>query len=187
MLPLAIVLPWIAFLVYWLVGAFKTNRTSSRESDASRYSVMALLLSGYLLLFRSELGIGPLGRHIAPPTRALFTAGIALLWLGVSLAIWARYHLGQYWSSRVTIKEDHQLIRTGPYARLRHPIYTGLVLMTSGTAVAIDRWRCAAGVALVVIACSIKAKKEEAMLSQQFGDAFQEHRRHAGFLLPRLW
>ena len=66
-------------------------------------------------------------------------------WGGIGLALWARVHLGQYWSARITLKEDHQLIRTGPYARLRHPIYTGLDLAAIGSAVVIDHWRCAAG------------------------------------------
>jgi len=186
MLPLAITIPWIIFLVYWLVSALKTNRASRRESHVSRYSIMLMLVAGYLFLFRSEVGFGLLGRHFLPRVPMVEMTGIALLWLGLTLAIWARYHLGQYWSARVTIKEGHQLIRTGPYARLRHPIYTGLVLMTAGTALAIDRWRCVLGAALTLAAYSLKARKEEAMLSQQFGEAFQEHRRHTGFLIPRL-
>ena len=70
-----------------------------------------------------------------------------LTWLGIGLAIWARYHLAEYWSARVTIKEDHQLIRTGPYARLRHPIYSGLILATIGSALVIGKWRCVLGFA----------------------------------------
>ncbi len=113
-------------------------------------------------------------------------AGTVLIWMGIGLAIWARYHLAEYWSARVTIKEDHQLIRTGPYARLRHPIYSGLVLAAIGSALVIDRWRCVFGVCLVLIGYCFKAKKEEAMLTQQFGDAFREHQKHTGFLIPRF-
>jgi protein-S-isoprenylcysteine O-methyltransferase Ste14 len=100
--------------------------------------------------------------------------------------LWARFHLGQYWSARVTIKKDHQLIRTGPYARLRHPIYSGLDLAVLGSALALDRWRCLAGDCLIVLGYWIKARKEEAMLSAQFAAGFQEHCRLTGFLLPRL-
>ena len=76
--------------------------------------------------------------------------GSVFTWMGIGLAIWARYHLAEYWSARVTIKEDHQLIRTGPYARLRHPIYSGLILAAIGSAVVIDQWRCVLGVCLVL-------------------------------------
>ncbi|MGB8115377.1 MAG: isoprenylcysteine carboxylmethyltransferase family protein, partial [Candidatus Sulfotelmatobacter sp.] len=83
-------------------------------------------------------------------------------------------------------KEDHKLIRTGPYARLRHPIYSGLELAAIGSALAIDQWRCVIGVCIIVTGFWIKAKREEAMLGAQFGADFQEHRRHTGFLFPRL-
>jgi protein-S-isoprenylcysteine O-methyltransferase Ste14 len=108
-------------------------------------------------------------------------------WSSIGLAIWARYHLAEYWSARITIKEDHQLIRTGPYAHLRHPIYSGLVLATIGSALVIDEWRCVLGVCLVLTGYWFKArKKEEAMLSQQFGDAFREHQTHTGCLIPKF-
>jgi len=104
--------------------------------------------------------------------------------VGIALALCTRWHLGQYWSARITIKEDHTLIRTGPYARLRHPIYSGLDLAAIGSAFVTDRWRCVAGVCLIILGYWIKAKREEGMLTAQFGADFEEHRRHTGFLFP---
>jgi protein-S-isoprenylcysteine O-methyltransferase Ste14 len=124
--------------------------------------------------------------HFLPRSLELAIVGVVLTWVGIGLAVWARYHLAEYWSARITIKEDHQLIRTGPYARLRHPIYTGLITATVGSAVVIDRWRCVLGVCLVVLGYCLKAGREEAMLSQKFGEAFREHKKHTGFLIPRL-
>jgi protein-S-isoprenylcysteine O-methyltransferase Ste14 len=69
---------------------------------------------------------------------------------------------------------------------LRHPIYSGLVLATIGSAVVIDAWRCVLGTCLVLVGYCFKAKKEEAMLSLQFGEAFCEHQKHTGFLMPRF-
>jgi protein-S-isoprenylcysteine O-methyltransferase Ste14 len=112
--------------------------------------------------------------------------GSILRWVGIGLAIWARYHLAEYWSARITIKEDHELNRTGPYLCLRHPIYSGTILATTGSAVVIDQWRRVLGVGLVLTGYCIKARKEETMLMQQFGGAFREHQRHAGFLIPRF-
>jgi protein-S-isoprenylcysteine O-methyltransferase Ste14 len=119
-------------------------------------------------------------------TLASAIVGSILTWMGIGLAIWARYHLAEYWSARITIKEDHQLIRTGPYARLRHPIYSGIILAAIGSAVVIDQWRCVLGVCLVLTGYCIKARKEEAMLTEQFGESFREHQKHAGFLIPRF-
>ncbi len=179
-------LPWLTFLIYWIAKGAKTRQTARKEPAVSRYGVMALLVCGYLLIFSPYARIGVLARRFLPASLRGVIVGLALTWLGVGLAIWARYHLAENWSARVTIKEGHELIRTGPYSRLRHPIYSGLDLATLGSAIAIGEWRCLAGVALVMIAYSVKAKREESMLTQQFGAAFDEHRRHTGFLLPKL-
>jgi len=147
---------------------------------------MLLLASGYALLFSERARIDGLGDSLVPRSSASAILGVVLTWLGIALAIWARYHLGQYWSARVTIKEDHQLIRSGPYAQLRHPIYSGILLATIGTALTIGEWGCLLGIVLVLTGFSLKAMKEENMLAEQFGGAFEEHRKHTGFLIPRF-
>jgi protein-S-isoprenylcysteine O-methyltransferase Ste14 len=176
--------PWIVFIVYWLASALKTRRTVSQEPFVSRYGVLALEFLGFTLLFNGLGGIG--NQRVLPQTYTLAVAGVVLTWSGIGIAVWARWHLGQYWSARVTLKEDHQLIRTGPYAHFRHPIYSGLDLAAIGGALAIDEWRCLAGVCLIVLGYWIKALREESMLSAQFGAKFNEHRRQTGFLLPRF-
>lgn len=181
-----IVGPWIVFLVYWAAGALKTRRTVSQESLASRFGIVSLEILGFVLLFSGAAGIGALGHRLVHQTYALAVTGVALTWIGIALALWARWHLGQYWSARVTLKEGHKLIRTGPYARLRHPIYSGVILAASGGALAIDQWRCVAGVGLIVLGYWIKGRKEESMLAAQFGEAFAEHCRRTGFLIPKL-
>lgn len=179
-------IPWVIFLIYWIIGSLKTRPTHEEESLASRYLVVVLEVAGYLLVFNHSTEVGFLGRRFIPRTLTGAVSGVSLTWLGIGLAIWARYHLAEYWSARVTIKEDHQLIRTGPYAHFRHPIYSGLVLATIGSALLIGKWRCVLGFLLALIGYCIKARKEEQMLTRQFGDAFREHQKHAGFLLPRF-
>ena len=183
---LLVEVPWIVFVLYWIVSAIRTRDTLQTESFVSRYSILLIEVAGFVLLFRHSEGIGFLGDRFMHRTLASAIVGSILIWMGIGLAIWARYHLAEYWSARITIKEDHQLIRTGPYARLRHPIYSGIVLAAIGSAVVIDQWRCVLGVCLVLIGYCIKARKEETMLTQQFGDAFREHQKHAGFLIPRF-
>ena len=178
--------PWIVFVLYWIVSAIRTRDTLQTESSGSRYAILLIEIAGFVLLFRHSAGVGFLGERFMHRTLASAVIGSILTWVGIGLAIWARYHLAEYWSARITIKQDHQLIRTGPYARLRHPIYSGIILAAIGSAVVIDEWRCVLGVCLVVTGYCIKARKEETMLTQQFGDAFREHQKHAGFLIPRF-
>jgi protein-S-isoprenylcysteine O-methyltransferase Ste14 len=179
-------IPWVVFGGYWIFGALKTRRTVSKESSASRYGILALEIIGFALLFRDDFGIGVLDYRILPQTYVLTAAGLAFTWIGIAIAIWARYHLGQYWSARVTLKEDHQLIRTGPYAHFRHPIYSGLDLAALGGVIALGEVHSVLGFLLIVLGYWIKARTEERMLSTQFGGAFADHCRHTGFLIPKI-
>jgi protein-S-isoprenylcysteine O-methyltransferase Ste14 len=183
---LLVTVPWVVLLVYWIVSALRTRDTVQTESVASRFAILFIEVAGFVLLFRHAAGIGVLGKQFMHRTLVSVIVGSVLTWMGIGLAIWARYHLAEYWSARITIKEGHQLIRTGPYARLRHPIYSGIVLAAIGSALVIDQWRCVLGVCLVLIGFCIKARKEEAMLTQQFGEVFRDHQKHAGFLIPRF-
>jgi protein-S-isoprenylcysteine O-methyltransferase Ste14 len=189
-IPLLIDAAWITFLTVWVIAARKTRATQRREPAFSRYGIMVLLVAGYVLILSPKARIGFLGQRFLPDILVVKlvvkVVGVIVTWLGVGLAIWARRHLAENWSARVTIKVDHELIRTGPYARLRHPIYTGLLLATLGPALALGEWRGLLGTGIALIAYSLKAKKEESMLRAQFGAAFEEHSRHTGFLLPRL-
>jgi protein-S-isoprenylcysteine O-methyltransferase Ste14 len=178
--------PWMVFIVYWIMGGFKTLAAREKESRVSRFAVLLVEVVGYVLVFSESTAIGFLGTRFMARTMTSAILGVMLVWSGVGLAIWARYHLAEYWSARVTIKEGHRLIRSGPYTHLRHPIYSGLVLATIGSTVVIDEGRCILGASLVLAGYCLKANKEEAMLSQQFGEAFREHQKHTGFLIPRF-
>ncbi|HEY6183740.1 MAG TPA: isoprenylcysteine carboxylmethyltransferase family protein [Terriglobales bacterium] len=179
-------LPWVVFLVVWFIAAFKTHTNQRRESSASRYFVMALMILGYYCLFGNGIPVVFLHKRFVPPTSFIVVAGGMFTWLGIGLCLWARYHLAENWSARVTIKVGHELIRTGPYAYFRHPIYSGLLLATIGTAIAFGEARGLLGVCFILTGFLIKAKKEENMLNAQFGSAFEEHCRQTGFLLPRF-
>ena len=104
----------------------------------------------------------------------------------MALAIWARSHLGANWSAAITIRTSHSLVSTGPYARLRHPIYSGLLFAITGTALAQGEWRGLLALAIALIVWSIKARKEESWLRDEFGTQFDEYSQRTGFLLPRL-
>jgi protein-S-isoprenylcysteine O-methyltransferase Ste14 len=106
--------------------------------------------------------------------------------LGFAITFWARAILGNNWSGTVTVKVEHELIRTGPYRWVRHPIYTGLILAILGTLIALDRWRGVVALPLLWIAFAIKYLKEERAMRQTFGAQYTEYRQTTGAIFPSL-
>jgi protein-S-isoprenylcysteine O-methyltransferase Ste14 len=178
--------PWYALAVYWAVSGLRLKRIKVSESAGGRLWHIGMMVLVFMLLYSDRLGIGPLGLRFVPESPLLGDLGIVLTFVGAGVAILARYSLGQYWSGRVTLKEDHQLIRVGAYAYVRHPIYSGLLVAMAGTALVIGEWRALVSVLLAIVELSRKAAKEEALPATEFGDQYREYRRQAGFLTPRL-
>jgi protein-S-isoprenylcysteine O-methyltransferase Ste14 len=108
------------------------------------------------------------------------------MYVGVALAIWARITIADNWSGRITVKVGHQLVTSGPYAFVRHPIYTGLLTCVIGTALQVGEWRGLAAIPIVALGCTIKAKKEERYMNAEFGERYRQYRRRTGFLAPRF-
>jgi len=180
------VIPWYVFAAYWGITLFRTKRTKAREKSADRLITIVVVVVAYELLFAGWLRIGPLRLRFVADAPWIAWSGIVLTWIGVAVAIWARYCLGVFWSARVTLKEGHQLIRTGPYAFIRHPIYTGMLLGCVGAALVVGEWRGVLAVVLLLAAHSRKALREERFLTQEFGEMYATYRRSTGFLFPRL-
>jgi protein-S-isoprenylcysteine O-methyltransferase Ste14 len=178
--------PWYALGIYWAVSALRLKRIKVSEDPGGRLLHVGLMVLVFMLLYSDRLALGPLGLRFVPGSTLVRDLGIILTFVGAGVAIWARHSLGQYWSGRVTLKVDHELIRLGPYAHVRHPIYSGLLLAMAGTALVVGEWRALVGVLLGLVELSRKAAKEEALLASEFGDQYQEYRRHAGFLTPRF-
>jgi protein-S-isoprenylcysteine O-methyltransferase Ste14 len=177
---------WILFGVYWLVSAFKRKKTKQRESWSQRFRYSLPLLVALYLLSRPEAHYGWLGARFVPASDAVGWLGVVLTAAGVAIAFWARWHLGANWSGVVTLKEGHELIRSGPYRTIRHPIYTGILLALLGTAVAVGEVRGLLALAIAWLSFYIKARREESFLTQEFGPGFAEHRRHTGMFLPHF-
>ncbi|HSY59240.1 MAG TPA: isoprenylcysteine carboxylmethyltransferase family protein [Terriglobales bacterium] len=175
---------WIAFCVYWIWAARNQKRVQRRESVLARLLHVAYMVAGFMLLYSSDPRLEGLNRRFLPDLRWIALLGALLTVIGVAFAIWARVHIGKNWSGQVTIRKDHELIRTGPYAHIRHPIYTGLLLAVAGTAIQIGEYRGLLALAIILVGFTLKAKREESLLETQFGPAFDDHRQHTGFFLP---
>jgi protein-S-isoprenylcysteine O-methyltransferase Ste14 len=180
-------IPWYVFVAYWAISWLRVKRTKTAESLNSRLATILPMVLVFELLFSNALRVGPLRLRFLPVEDWIVWSGIALTSLGVALAIWARYSIGQYWSARVTLKEGHRVIRSGPYAWVRHPIYTGMLLAAMGTALVIGEWRGVLAVVVMWAAHYRKALREEALLTRELGEEYVSYRRSTGFLFPRLW
>ena len=176
-------LAWGAAALYW---TSPVKAAQSGEFRWYRLLRLAVLAATFALLFWDATGIGPLNKKFLPATLVFGLVGLALALGGMAITLWARFALGQFWSDRVILQADHQLIRTGPYAYMRHPIYSGVLLGVLGTALVLGKWRGLLAFVLLLINYAIKAKREERILADRFLDQFQEHVTRAGFLLPRL-
>lgn len=180
-------IPWYVMAAYWLITSLTAKRTKVREKSMDRLITLVVVVLAYELLFANWPRVAPLQQRFVPPEAWIAWTGIALTCVGIAIAIWARYCLGVYWSARVTLKEDHRLIRSGPYAFVRHPIYTGMLLGTVGAALVAGEWRGVLAVALLLAAHSRKALREEALLTTEFGEEYASYRRSTGFLFPHFW
>lgn len=179
------ILPWYALGLYWLVTGFRVKSTKSLEPAPARLFTMSLVAIAFFLLYSHNLKISWLYSRFLPQNSLMVWTGIALTYTGIALAIWARTILGSNWGARVSIKQGHELIRSGPYACVRHPIYTGLFLAILGAVLEIGEWRAIIALAIVAVAHSLKAKREEAAMMREFGEEYQRYRGETGFFFPR--
>jgi len=177
---------WLLFGMYWLVSSLKRKKTKQRETWLQRFGYLLPLTLGVYLLFQGAAHYGWLGRRFVGAGSAVEWLGVLLTAVGIAIALWARWHLGANWSGIVTLKEGHQLIRTGPYRAIRHPIYTGILIAILGTAVTIGELRALLAVFILWLSFYVKARREESFLSKEFGPGFLEHKRQTGMFLPRF-
>jgi protein-S-isoprenylcysteine O-methyltransferase Ste14 len=177
---------WITLGLYWLASAFNRKVTKKRETYFQRLWYTLPLIVAFYFLFRPEAHYGLLGTRFVPAGPVSEWLGVGIAAAGVAFAIWARWHLGSNWSGVVTLKEGHELIRTGPYRTIRHPIYTGMLIGLFGTLVTVGEVRGIIGLSIALWSFYMKAHREESFLAQEFGPAFAEHRRKTGKFLPKL-
>jgi protein-S-isoprenylcysteine O-methyltransferase Ste14 len=179
-----IVFIWIAVGGVWLIAAMASKRTARREAVSSSLLHIAIMAAAFALLFSDKLHVGPLAWRFVPESRVIAWTGLALTVAGCAFAVWARLLLGGNWSSSVTIKQDHRLIRRGPYTIVRHPIYSGFLLGLLGTALTLGELRGIIGLALAFIGWRMKSRLEEGFMVAQFGAEYTEYQREVRALIP---
>ena len=177
---------WIGWLVLWRIMAFRVKATAQSENWASRLSHLApLLLAGYLLA-APRVPFAVLNTRFVPLAIWPAALGAGLTFAGLLFSVWARFTLAGNWSDFVQIKHDHELIVEGPYRWVRHPIYTGLILMFAGTALAVGEWRGVLAVAIAAASFWRKLRLEETVMRRQFGDGYDRYAQRVRALIPFL-
>jgi protein-S-isoprenylcysteine O-methyltransferase Ste14 len=177
---------WIAWLIYWWASARNVKVTRWREPLGSQLLHRVPMILAALVLAAPRLLPLALRWRILPAGALVPTLGVVLIAVGLGFSVWARRHLGRNWSSRVVVKEDHALIRTGPYSRLRHPIYSGLLLAFLGTAMIIGEVRAFLAFVLLLISFAIKSQAEEARMREAFPE-YEQYRRETTALIPYVY
>lgn len=175
---------WLSWAAYWWLASRDAKPVERLEPLASRLlHVLPLLLTFWLLWANSVPG-PILNERLFSWAPWQFWAGAFVTAAGILFAIWARIHLGGNWSGNVTIKSDHELIADGPYAFVRHPIYTGLLVAFVGSAIARGEWRGVLAVLIAWWALWRKLRLEERWMAERFGQRYEDYRRRVPALVP---
>jgi protein-S-isoprenylcysteine O-methyltransferase Ste14 len=175
---------WIVAGIVWLVGALRTKRTARTQSSVSRLVQTLLAGAAFALVFNDRFAIGFLAWRFVPYSLVIAYTGLAFTLAGLGFAIWARVFLGGNWSAIVTIKQDHQMVRTGPYALVRHPIYSGFLLAVLGSALVFGEVRGLLALGVACLAWWLKSRLEEKFMEQQFGEEYAVYKRRVKALIP---
>ena len=177
---------WLAWVISWVAASFWSGRTKSHVRTLNSWVYCLPILIGAILL--SPWGTGALGE------KTLYDPGdvgtyllAAVLLVGISFTWWARIHLGRFWSNAITHKEGHNIIDSGPYGLVRHPIYTGLILGILATGIAVATPASLLGALLISFGEWQKARMEERFLSVELGpEAYESYRRRVPMIVPFL-
>jgi protein-S-isoprenylcysteine O-methyltransferase Ste14 len=170
---------WVVFWVGWLAASIRT-KASTRRGAGRFVGVRILLIVLVLSLARSRAFSGS-GALISDPW--LQAVGTALFFAGLGLAVWARACLGRNWGMPMSEKADPELVTNGPYRRVRHPIYSGIILAWVGTMIAVQ-WYWAVVVVVAGGYFVYSAVVEERNMSRLFPGTYPEYRSRTKMLVP---
>ena len=178
---------WIVFWVYWLVSAFGAKPTARRNHGIWGFRILILLFLAVVLIMGGGslnsvfLGSAALSDNIIGSTIALI-----LFLIGLGLAVWARVYLGRNWGMPASLKENPELVTTGPYRFVRNPIYSGILLAMFATAlIASNAWFIAFILFGIYFICASRA--EEKIMATAFPDTYPAYRARTKMLIPFVW
>ena len=175
---------WILFAVIWMVAAFWTKRSVYQERGARLLLYTVPLLIGVYLVMKGQRLADPLDLRVIPHVDALAWTGVVLCIAGLAFCVWARFTLGSNWSGVVTFKGGHELITKGPYAIVRHPIYTGILTMIIATVIVVGHVAAIIALPFVFFGLWIKLRYEERLMLEKFPEGYAAYQRRVKRLIP---
>jgi protein-S-isoprenylcysteine O-methyltransferase Ste14 len=174
---------WLGWLIFWVLAARRTATSQRMETLLTGASYrLPLVLGALLMAFPMPFPL--LNSTLWTASPLLLGTGVALTAVGLTFAVWARVHLGIYWSGRITLKVDHRVIQSGPYACVRHPIYSGMILALLGTTITLGTVRACVGFVLMFISFVRKLQIEEVWLRSHFGAEYERYQKRVKALIP---
>jgi len=192
----AIYWPWTIWAITWVAAALWANRTLKRPGIGREWLYRVIALAGFFFLLGGilreqdgHLRFGPwpgfLGKAIWFPPIPMAWTLVGVTFVGFLFAWWARIHLGRLWSGSITRKEGHRVVDSGPYAIVRHPIYTGILLSGVASAIVMATPHAYIGAALLIVGYWMKARLEERWLREELGPQdYDAYRRRVPMLVP---
>jgi protein-S-isoprenylcysteine O-methyltransferase Ste14 len=178
---------WLMIALYWLISAISVKRNIKRQSGWQRSIYILCVLLAFSLLFSDYFKVSFFNQIILPQSQLWKIAGLILCAAGLLFSLIARIWLGSNWSGRITIKENHELVQSGPYRITRNPIYTGFLLAFCGCSMSLGLLRGYLGILLLVICLLMKISKEESFMLEVFGDKWKSYKSRVKRLIPVIY
>jgi protein-S-isoprenylcysteine O-methyltransferase Ste14 len=181
---LLFIIIWAVFWIYWIAAAIRTRSPAKRKQNGLSFRTCLILIAVLWVILIQLVAPDTMLETVIPQGIASTSAGLIIALAGMSFAFWARVHLGKNWSGSPAIKVDHTIVRTGPYRIVRHPIYTGMFLMITGTAIGVGFVWLICVIPLFLAIFGVKIRMEEKFMIDEFGEAYLEYRREVKALIP---
>lgn len=174
---------WLVWAGYWLVASHNLKPVRRRESPWTRGAFLTQAVVTAMLLAPHGWS-GWLAAKVIPGGWVRFWVAAALVTAGLGLCLWARRTLAGNWSGAVTLKEGHELVQNGPYRSIRHPIYTGVLMMILGTGLAGGEVHALLAFPIALTALWLRSRMEERWMSEAFGERYADYRKNSWALVP---
>jgi protein-S-isoprenylcysteine O-methyltransferase Ste14 len=187
-IKIGLTLIWISLLLFWIISGRNNKKSLHKESLFKRFLLYWLpLLIAMLLLGPGEwFGDSLIRENFVEHTNLVGSIGLLIAFVGLLIACGSRYLLGKNWSLSVQKKDNHELIISGPYSILRHPIYTGILLIFIGNSLIVGDYRGIIAVLIVFFSFWFKLKKEEKWLTEIFGEKYLNYTENTKAIIPYL-
>jgi len=178
---------WLVLFLVWLPGYFTSKKTVARPERGRQMGALLFIWAGFALVFNHSSFGSALATRLTQRTGPPAQIGLALDLVGVLFAIWARLTIGRNWSNIMALKEKHELVQTGPYAFVRHPIYTGMSLAVLGTAMTTGSLASYLGFGCMMIGLLMRIQSEDRLMARQFPESHPAYRQRTKKLVPFVW